>query len=82
LALRGWSWDAVAGPAGAGRRPLLEALEAALPDAAVEDAIDRTGARERRPVPPGGRPFRVLPFRVLRVPGRASSYTEAKVRLA
>jgi hypothetical protein len=38
----------VAGPAGAGDRPLLEALEAALPDAAVEDAIERTGARERR----------------------------------
>ncbi len=43
MALRGWSWDAVAGPAGAGHRPLLEALEAALPDAAVEDAIERTG---------------------------------------
>jgi Transposase DDE domain/Insertion element 4 transposase N-terminal len=48
VGLRGWSWDAVAGPAGAGNRPLLEALEAALPDAAVEDAIERTGTRERR----------------------------------
>ena len=48
MALRGWSWDAVAGPAGAGHRPLLEALEAALPDAAVEDAIEHTGAREQR----------------------------------
>jgi Insertion element 4 transposase N-terminal/Transposase DDE domain len=48
MGLRGWSWDAVAGPAGAGNRPLLEALEAALPDAAVEDAIERTGTRERR----------------------------------
>jgi Insertion element 4 transposase N-terminal/Transposase DDE domain len=46
--LRGWSWDAVAGPAGLGNRPLLEALEAALPDAAVEAAIERTGTRERR----------------------------------
>ena len=48
MGLRGWSWDAVAGPAGAGNRPLLEALEAALPDAAVEEAIERTGTRERR----------------------------------
>ncbi len=48
MALRGWSWDAVAGPAGTGNRPLLEALEAALPDAAVEGTIEATGARERR----------------------------------
>src|SRR5688500_19240783 len=48
MALRGWSWDALAGPAGRVHRPLLEALEAALPDAAVEDAIERTGTRERR----------------------------------
>jgi Transposase DDE domain/Insertion element 4 transposase N-terminal len=48
MGLRGWSWDAVAGPAGAGDRPLLEALEAALPDAAVEEAIERTGTREHR----------------------------------
>jgi hypothetical protein len=48
MGLRGWSWDAVAGPAGVGDRPLLEALEAALPDAAVEAAIARTGTRERR----------------------------------
>ena len=48
MSLRGWSWDAVAGPAGLGNRPLLEALAAALPDAAVEDAIEATGTRERR----------------------------------
>ena len=48
MGLRGWSWDAVAGPAGLGNRPLLEALEAALPDAAVEAVIKRTGTRERR----------------------------------
>ena len=48
MSLRGWSWDAVAGPAGLGNRPLLEALAAALPDAAVEAAIERTGTRERR----------------------------------
>ena len=48
MGVRGWSWDAVAGPAGLGNRPLLEALEAALPDAAVEAVIERTGARERR----------------------------------
>src|SRR5947208_7100763 len=48
MALRGWSWDATIGPAGLGDRPLLEALEAAIPDGAVEAAIDATGARERR----------------------------------
>src|SRR5215213_10639871 len=48
MGLRGWSWDAAAGPAGAGHRPLLAALEVALPDAAVEEAIERTGTRERR----------------------------------
>jgi Transposase DDE domain/Insertion element 4 transposase N-terminal len=48
VGLRGWSWDAVTGPAGAGDRPLLEALEAALPDAAVEAVIEQTGTRERR----------------------------------
>src|SRR5262245_31587855 len=48
MGLRGWSWDAVAGPAGVGNRPLLAALAAALPDAAVEDVIARTGTRERR----------------------------------
>src|SRR5688572_26127854 len=48
MSLRGWSWDAVAGPAGLGNRPLLEALAAALPDTAVAEAIERTGARERR----------------------------------
>jgi hypothetical protein len=48
MGLRGWSWDAVAGPAGVGDRPLLGALAVALPDGAVEEAIERTGARERR----------------------------------
>jgi Insertion element 4 transposase N-terminal/Transposase DDE domain len=48
MALRGWSWDAALGPAGLGDRPLLEALEAAIPDEAVEAAIDATGTRERR----------------------------------
>ncbi len=48
MSLRGWSWDAVTGPAGVGDRPLLEALEAALPDAVIEEAIARTGTRERR----------------------------------
>lgn len=38
----------VAGPAGLGNRPLLEALTVALPDAVVEDVIERTGAREQR----------------------------------
>src|ERR687893_2100156 len=48
MALRGWSWDATLGPAGQGDRPLLEALAAAIPDAAVEAAIEATGTRERR----------------------------------
>src|ERR671938_1365730 len=48
MALRGWSWDAQWGPAAVGDRPLLEALEAALPDAAVAAAIEATGTRERR----------------------------------
>src|SRR5918911_1147126 len=48
MALRGWSWDAQWGPAAAGDRPLLEALEVALPDDAVEAAIEATGAREHR----------------------------------
>src|SRR4051794_16185232 len=48
MGLRGWSWDAATGPAGLGNRPLLEALAAALPDAAVDDAIEATGTRERR----------------------------------
>jgi hypothetical protein len=48
VSLRGWSWDAVVGPAGLGNRPLLEALAVALPDAAVEEVIERTGTRERR----------------------------------
>ena len=48
MALRGWSWDATIGPAGLGDRPLLEALAAALPDAAVEAAIEATGTRELR----------------------------------
>ena len=48
MALRGWTWDAAIGPAGLGDRPLLEALEAAIPDEAVEAAIAATGTRERR----------------------------------
>ena len=48
MSLRGWSWDTGAGPAGLGNRPLLEALEAALPDVVIDETIERTGARERR----------------------------------
>src|ERR671931_1543953 len=48
MALRGWSWDAEWGPAAVGDRPLLEALEVALPDEAVEAAIEASGTRERR----------------------------------
>jgi hypothetical protein len=48
MTLRGWSWEAALGPAGLGDRPLLEALEAAIPDESVEAAIDATGTRERR----------------------------------
>jgi len=48
MTLRGWSWETALGPAGLGDRPLLEALEAAIPDDAVEAAIDATGTRERR----------------------------------
>jgi hypothetical protein len=48
VTLRGWSWEAAIGPAGLGDRPLLEALEAAIPDEAVEAAIEATGTRERR----------------------------------
>lgn len=48
MTLRGWSWDAALGPAGLGDRPLLEALEAAIPDEAVEAAIEATGTREQR----------------------------------
>src|SRR5215210_2728630 len=48
MSLRGWSWDTLAGPAGLGNRPLLEALEAALPDVVIDETIERTGARERR----------------------------------
>jgi len=48
VSLRGWSWDTVAGPSGLGSRPLLEALEVALPDAVIEEVIERTGAREQR----------------------------------
>src|SRR4051812_13240624 len=48
MTLRNWSWEAAVGPAGPGDRPLLEALEAAIPDEAVEAAIETTGTRERR----------------------------------
>ena len=48
MTLRGWSWEAALGPAGLGDRPLLEALEAAIPDEVVEAAIEATGTREQR----------------------------------
>ena len=48
MTLRGWTWDAAVGPAGLGDRPLLEALEAAISDEAVEAASATTGTRERR----------------------------------
>ena len=48
MGLRGWSWDAQWGPAGLGDRPLLEALQAALPDEAVEAVIAASGTREQR----------------------------------
>jgi Insertion element 4 transposase N-terminal/Transposase DDE domain len=48
MAWRGWSWDAQWGPAAVGDRPLLEVLEAALPDEVVTAAIEATGTREHR----------------------------------
>jgi len=48
MGLRRWSWDAAAGPAALGDRPLLAALLTVLPDAVVEAAIDATRTRERR----------------------------------
>lgn len=48
MALRDWSWDTTRGPAGLGDQALLVALEAAIPDTAVEAAITATGTRERR----------------------------------
>ena len=48
MALRGWRWDATLDPAGLGNRPLLEALEAALPDEMITAAIAATGTREQR----------------------------------
>src|SRR5919199_5323425 len=48
MSLRGWSWDAQWGPAAIGDRPRWEALEVALPDQAVEAAIEATGTREQR----------------------------------
>ncbi len=48
MGLRRWSWDAAAGPAGLGDRPLLAALQTVLPDAVVEAAIEATRSRERR----------------------------------
>ena len=48
MALRGWSWEAAMGSGGLGDRPLLEALEAAIPDETVEATIAATGTRERR----------------------------------
>ena len=48
MGLRGWSWDAQWGPAGLGDRPLLEALQAALPDETVAAVVEATGTREQR----------------------------------
>jgi hypothetical protein len=48
MALRWWSWEVALVPAGLGDRPLLAALEAAIPDETVEAAIEATGTRERR----------------------------------
>src|SRR5688572_9969183 len=48
MALRGWTWEAATGPAGLGDRPLLDAVRAAIPDAALQAAIAATGTRERR----------------------------------
>src|SRR5438105_4456217 len=48
MGLRGWSWDAQWGPAGLGDRPLLEALQAAIPDETVDAVIEATGTREQR----------------------------------
>src|SRR4051794_3657825 len=48
MALRGWSWAAAVGAQGVQERPLLEALEAALPDEVVERAIEVTATREQR----------------------------------
>src|SRR5829696_2133706 len=48
MGLRRWSWDAAAGPAALGDRPLLAALLTVLPDAVVEAALDATRTRERR----------------------------------
>jgi hypothetical protein len=38
MLLRGWTWAAAIGPAGLGERPLLAALAAAIPEAAVAAA--------------------------------------------
>jgi hypothetical protein len=57
MALRGWSWDAAVDPKGVRDRPLLEAVQAALPDEVVEQAIDATATREQR--------RRLLPTRVV-----------------
>src|SRR6266581_7878971 len=48
MGLRGWSWDAQWGPAGLGDRPLLEALQTAIPDETVDAVIEVTGTREQR----------------------------------
>ena len=48
MGLRRWSWDAQWGPAGLGDRPLLEALQAAIPDETVDAVIEATGTREQR----------------------------------
>src|SRR5712671_4090296 len=48
MGLRRWSWDAQWGPAGLGDRPLLEALQAAIPDETVDAVIEASGTREQR----------------------------------
>src|SRR5712671_845638 len=48
MGLRRWSWDAQWGPAGLGDRPLLEALQTAIPDETVDAVIEVTGTREQR----------------------------------
>ena len=72
MTLRGWSWEAAIGPAGLGDRPLLEALEAAIPDESVAAAIDATGTRERR--------RRLLPTHLVVTPaGSAARHARASV---
>src|SRR5438270_13350753 len=48
MALRGWSWEAAVAPHRVRDRPLLEAIQAALSDEVVEQAIEATATREQR----------------------------------